>query len=152
MVQITTTQDHQPAGAAPNLAGKGQGTTLRLVHTAPTATKYPASGSAAAEMSQGNDTLVHFWLDQASKQVACTAQTLWKLATARSWQERLEIQSAFVSGSLTWLNEGMTRYAAVTNAMVARSREARVSAAAAPRNRATEHIARFWWLATPVFK
>ena len=63
MVQITTTQDHQPAGAAPNLAGKGQGTTLRLVHTTPTATKHPASGSAAAEMSRGNGTLVHFWLD-----------------------------------------------------------------------------------------
>ena len=134
MVQITTTQDHQPAGAAPNLAGKGQGTTLRLVHTTPTATKHPVSGSAAAEMSRGNDTLLYFWLEQASKQVACTAQTLRKLATARSWQEGLEIQSAFVSGSLTWLNDGMTRYATVTNAMVARSREARVGAAAATAN------------------
>ena len=101
MAQIATTKDHQPADAARDLAAKGQGTTLRLVQTAaPTATKHPASGSAAAEMIRGNGTLVHFWLEQASKQVACTAQTLRKLATARSWQERLEIQSAFVSGSL----------------------------------------------------
>jgi hypothetical protein len=66
--------------------------------------------------------------------VACTAQTLRKLATARGWRERLEIQSAFVSGSLTWLNEGMAWYAAVTSALVAHSREARVSAAAATAN------------------
>ena len=78
-------------------------------------------------MIRGYGTLVHFWLEQASKQVACTAQTLRKLATARGWREGLEIQNAFVSGSLTWLNEGMTRYAAVTSAMVARSREARVA-------------------------
>jgi hypothetical protein len=67
--------------------------------------------------------------------VACTAQTLRKLATARGWRERLEIQNAFVSGSLTWLNEGMARYAAVTSALVTHSpREARVSAAAATAN------------------
>ena len=56
---------------------------LRLVHTAPPATKHLASGSAAAEMLGGHGILVHFWLEQASKQVACTAQTLRKLATAK---------------------------------------------------------------------
>ena len=33
MAQITTTQDHQPAAAARDLAAKGKGTTLRLVRT-----------------------------------------------------------------------------------------------------------------------
>ena len=133
MAHIATTKDQQPADAARDLAVKGQGTTLRLVPktAAPTATKHLARGSAAAEMVRGNGALVHFWLEQASKQVACTAQTLRKLAIARGWRERLEIQNAFVSGSLAWLNEGMARYAAVTSAMVAHSREARVSAAAA---------------------
>ena len=135
MAQITTTKDHQPADAARDLAAKRQGTTLRLVpKTAPTATKHLASGSAAAEIARGNCTLIRFWLEQANRQVACTAQTLTKLATARGWRERLEIQNAFVSGSLTWLNEGMARYAAVTSALVAHSREARVSAAAATAN------------------
>ena len=114
MVQFTIVNDHQRPGASRDLAAKGQATTLRLVQTAPTATKHPASGSAAAEMIRGNDTLIHFWLEQASRQVFCTAQALRKLATAGSWQESLEIQCAFVSGSFTWLNEGMTRYAAVT--------------------------------------
>ena len=136
MAQIATTKDHQGPARTRDLAAKGQGTTLRLVPktAAPTATKHLASGSAAAEMVRGNGTLVHFWLEQANRQVACTAQTLRKLATARGWRERLEIQSAFVSGSLTWLNEGMARYAAVTSALVAHSREARVSAAAATAN------------------
>ena len=110
MAQITTTKDRQPADAERDLAAKGQGATLRLVQkTAPTATRHPASGSAAAEMIRGSGTLVHFWLEQANKQVADTAQTLRKLAAASGWRERLEIQNAFVSGSLTWLNEGMAR-------------------------------------------
>ena len=135
MPQIVTTKDPQPAEVARDLAAhQGSGTTLRLVQTAPPTTQHPARGSAVAETIQGNGTLVHFWLEQASKQVACTAQTLGKLATARGWRERLEIQNAFVSGSLTWLNEGMAHYAAVTSAMVAHSREARVSAAAGARN------------------
>jgi hypothetical protein len=132
MPQIVTTQDPQPADVVRDLAAKGSGTTLRLVQTAPPTTQHPASDSAAAVTIQGNGTLAHFWLDQAAKQVTCTAQTLGKLATARGWRERLEIQNDFVSGSLTWLNEGMARYAAVTSAMVAHAREARVGAAAAP--------------------
>jgi hypothetical protein len=133
MAHIATTKDQQPADAARDLAVKGQGTTLRLVPKtpAPTATKHLARASVAAEMVQGSGALAHFWLEQASKQVACTAQTLRKLATARGWRERLEIQNAFVSGSLTWLNEGMVRHAAVTSAMAAHSREARASGAAA---------------------
>ena len=95
MARITTTKDHQPADTARDPAGKGQGTTLRLVpKAAPTATRGPAGGSAAAEMIRGSGALAHFWLEQASKQVACTAHTLRKLAATRSWRERLEIQSA----------------------------------------------------------
>jgi hypothetical protein len=57
------------------------------VQTAPPTTQHPASGSEAAVTIQGDGTLAHFWLEQASKQVACTAQTLAKLATARGWRE-----------------------------------------------------------------
>jgi hypothetical protein len=135
MAQIVTANDPQPAEVARGPAARqGSGTTLRLVQAAPPASKHPANGSPAAEMIRGNGILAHFWLEQAIKQVACTAQTLGKLATARGWRERVEIQNAFVGDSLTWLNEGMAHYAAVTSAMVAHLREARVSAAAAPAN------------------
>ena len=136
MARIATTKDHVPADAARDPAVKGQGTTLRLVpKAAPTATKHLAGGSSvAAEMIRGSGALAHLWLEQAGKQVACTAQTLRKLAAADGWRERLEIQSAFASGSLAWLNEGMVRHAAVTSAMVAHSRGARASAAAATAN------------------
>lgn len=130
MVQIITTKDHQPASAAPNLAGKSEGTTLRLAHSAPDATKHSVIGSAAAVTSPANDTLLHFWLEQTSRQLARTVQALSGLAAARSWQEGLEIQSALVSSGFAWLNDGMIRYTAVTNAMVAHSREARASAPA----------------------
>ena len=130
MVQIITTKRDQPTGAAPTLAGNGQRTTLRLVHTAPAATKHPATGSAAAEMCRGNNVVVQFWLEQASKHVACTTQMLAKLIAARSFQNSLEIQAALVSSSLAWLSDGMIRNAAMTNAMVARSRDARANAAA----------------------
>src|SRR3954453_3659631 len=85
MAQIATTKGHRPADAARDLAAKGQGTTLRLVPktAASTATKHLAGGSAAAEMIRGSSALAHFWLEQASKQMACTAQTLRKLAAAR---------------------------------------------------------------------
>src|SRR5215207_3543674 len=85
MAQIATTKDHQGPARTRDLAAKGQGTTLRLVPktAAPTATKHLASGSVAAEMIRGSGALAHFWLEQASKQVACTAQTLRKLAAAR---------------------------------------------------------------------
>jgi hypothetical protein len=157
MAQIATIKQHPPTAAvadravdaAPDLAPKGQGTTLRLVQkTASTTPKELAGGRAAAslrrfadlpartasDMIQAGGALARFWLEQANQQVARNAQTLRKLAAARGWRERLEIQSAFVSGSLAWLNEGMARYAEVTGAMVARSREARAGAPAATAN------------------
>ena len=94
MAQITTTKDRQPSAVAGDLATKGQGATLRLVQTTmPTPTKHAASGSAAAEMIRGSSTLLQFWLEQANKQAAFTAQTLRKLATVSGWRERLEIQT-----------------------------------------------------------
>jgi hypothetical protein len=126
MAQIATTKDHQPVPAAADravdaareLAAKGQGTTLRPVQkTASPTTKDLAVGSSAAglqriadlaaraafEMVQVGGALARFWLEQANEQVVCNARVLRKLATARGWRERLEIQSAFVSGSLAWL-------------------------------------------------
>ena len=51
MARTVTTKDHQPADAARDPAGEGQGTTLRLVpKTASTATRDLAGGSAAAEL------------------------------------------------------------------------------------------------------
>ena len=145
MAQIATTKDRQPADAARDLAAKGQGATLRLVQkTAPTATRHPASGSAAAEMIRGSGTLVHFWLEQANKQVADTAQTLRKLAAASGWRERLEIQNAFVSGSLTWLNEGMARPLHPGGSVAPFMLDFGIWS--------TWHIAKFWGLAKPGLK
>jgi hypothetical protein len=72
-----------------------------------------------------------FWLQQGNDQLAHQARTLRKLAAARDWRERLEIQSSFLHDSLSRLNQGVARHVDVTGAMTAGSREARAAAAAA---------------------
>src|SRR3954463_8794596 len=140
------------AGVAHDLADKAQGTTLRLVAkaaapaedrartsspaTAKPSVVLPTQAAAAFEMLKAGATVAGFWLQQGNDQLAHQARTLRKLAAARNWRERLEIQSSFLHDSLSRLNQGVARHVDVTGAMTAGSREARAGdrAAAAASN------------------
>jgi hypothetical protein len=127
------------ADVARDLTDKAQGTTLRLIDKAaaaedkvgtspPAAAKpsvvLPLQAVAAFEMLKAGGAVAGFWLQQGNDQLTHHARTVKKLAAARDWRERLEIQSAFLHDSLAWLNQGVARYIDVTGTMVARSREA----------------------------
>lgn len=123
MNQTTTPQDQRLAGAVDGLAVQRPGMTLPLMpNRAPTAMKQLAGVHTAADLLRWNETLVHFWLEQANQHVAATAQTQRRLAGARGWRERLDIHGTFANDSLSWLRVGMVCQAAVTRAMVARAR------------------------------
>jgi hypothetical protein len=138
------------ADVARDLTDKAQGTTLRLIEkTAATAedrigigtpaTAKPSAKpsvvqptqAAAFEMLKAGGAVAGFWLQQGNNQLAHHAQTLRKLAAARDWRERLEIQSSFLHDSLARLNQGVSHYVDVTAAMAARLREARAGGAPA---------------------
>ena len=160
MAQIATTKtDHAAAEAteattrpraadvARDLTGKAPGTTLRLIDKAaaaaedragtspPAAAKpslaLPAQAAAAFEMLKAGGAVAGFWLQQGNDQLAHHARTVTKLAAARDWRERLEIQSAFLHDSLARLNQGVARCVDATGALAARSREARAGGAPA---------------------
>jgi hypothetical protein len=146
MAQIARTENHQPVKAAkpsadggigttPAVAKDGTETTFRLTGKTPSTTRDLAGSSAAtarrvlglparaaSEMAQASGALARFWLEQVNEQAASNARTLNKLAAARGWQERLEIQSAFVGDSLSRLGEGVSRCADLTGTMVTRLR------------------------------
>jgi hypothetical protein len=159
MAKIATTKSDKAAGAAkvaahPRAADvahdptdKAQGTTLRLIaKAAATAEDRARTGSpatakpsvvlptqavgAAFEMLKAGAAVAGFWLQQGNDQLAHQARTLRKLAAARDWRERLEIQSSFLHDSLSRLNQGVARHVDVNGAMTAGSREARAAAAA----------------------
>jgi hypothetical protein len=138
------------ADVARDLTDKAQGTTLRLIEkTAATAedrigigtpaTAKPSAKpnvvqptqTAAFEMLKAGGAVAGFWLQQGNNQLAHHARTLRKLAAARDWRERLEIQSSFLHDSLARLNQGVSHYVDVTAAMAARLREARAGGAPA---------------------
>ena len=99
MAQIATTKtDH--AAAKPNLA-------------------LPAQAAASFEMLKAGGAVAGFWLRQGNDQLAHNARTVKKLAAARGWRERLEIQSAFLHDSLARLNQGVARYVDATGALAA---------------------------------
>jgi hypothetical protein len=128
------------ADVARDLTDKAQGTTLCLIDKAaatvedkvgigsPAAAKpsvvLPLQAVAAFEMLKAGGAVAGFWLQQGNDQLTHHARTVKKLAAARDWRERLEIQSAFLHDSLARLNQGVARYIDVTGTMVARSREA----------------------------
>ncbi len=152
MARIARTKNHRPVEAAAepiadripgttrDMAEKGTGTTLRLIEetAAPaedmvrsspgTALQgmvpptHAAAAAAAFGMVKAGGALAGFWLEQVNEQVALNARTLNKLAAARGWRERLEIQSAFVGDSLARLGEGVSRHADLAGTMVTRPR------------------------------
>ena len=52
-----------------------------------------------------------FWFNLAQAQMTAATETLGKLAAARDWRDRLEIQSSFVQGNLARMSEGVARSA-----------------------------------------
>jgi hypothetical protein len=149
MARIARTKNRQPVEAAAepiadripgttrDMAEKGTGTTLRLIEETAAPAEDMARGSpdagqqsvvptthaaAAFGMVEAGGALAGFWLEQVNEQVALNARTLGKLAAARGWRERLEIQSAFVGDSLARLGEGVSRHADLAGTMVTRPR------------------------------
>ena len=150
MARIARTKNHRPVeaaaepiadripGTARDTAEEGTGTTLRLIEETAAPAEDMARGSpdagqqsvvptthaavAAFGMVEAGGALAGFWLEQVNEQVALNARTLRKLAAARGWRERLEIQSAFVGDSLARLGEGVSRHADLAGTMVTRPR------------------------------
>ena len=168
MAKITTTKTdkaaaeaakvathRRAANVAHDLTDKAQGTMLRLIakaaataedraRTSSPATAKPSvvpptqAAAAAFEMLKAGAAVTGFWLQQGNDQLAHQAQTLRKLAAARNWRERFEIQSSFLRDSLSRLNQGVARYVDVTGALVAGSREARAGVLAAAASNAEQ--------------
>lgn len=121
------------ADLARDLTDKVQGTTLRLIDKAaavaedkagsdsPTTAKpsmaLPAQAVAAFEMLKAGGAVAGLWLQQSNDQLVHNARTVKKMAVARDWRERLEIQSSFLHDSLARLNQGVARYVDVTGAL-----------------------------------
>ena len=126
------------ADVARDLTNKAQGTMLRLIDkaaaasagdnvgtTSPLAATKPSvvlplqavAAAVAFEMLQAGGAVAGFWIQQGNDQLAHHDRTVKKLAAARYWRERLEIQSAFLHDSLARLNQGVARYVDATGAL-----------------------------------
>ena len=112
MARIARTKNHRPVEAAAEDMARGSS------DAAPRSVVPPTHAAAAFGMVEAGGALAGFWLEQVNEQVALNAGTLRKLAAARGWRERLEIQSAFVGDSLARLGEGVSRHADLTGPMV----------------------------------
>ena len=146
MAQIAIAKTDQTAAGATKVAthpraadvtrsvtGKAHGTTVHLIDQAatmaedragidsPTTAKpsltLPAQAVAAFEMFKAGGAVAGFWLQQGNDQLAHHARTVKKMAAARDWRERREIQSSFFHDSLARLNQGVARYVDVTGAL-----------------------------------
>jgi hypothetical protein len=73
-----------------------------------------------------------FWLLHGAEQLALSSRILTRSAGAGNWQERLELQNAFLHHSLARLNVGMSRYADEVHSIINRSRDARTDRSTAP--------------------
>src|SRR5690349_20174284 len=62
---------------------------------------------AALELVKVGAAIAGFWLQHGTEQLTRSSQMLRRTAAAGSWQERLELQNAFLRDGIARLNEGM---------------------------------------------
>lgn len=74
---------------------------------------------ASATPAARND-VFGFWRDLVQTQVAQNVDAIRRLAAARTWQERVEVQSNYLAGNVARMSEAASRYAELSGTMVKR--------------------------------
>ena len=73
----------------------------------------------AATSEPGND-LVGFWGELVKAQLADNLDAFSKLTAARNWQERMSVQSSYISGSIARMGEVASRCLQLTGSLATR--------------------------------
>jgi hypothetical protein len=119
--------------AAGEVADKGRHLARDVAETTASVAEQTAAHSAAAtEQVAGqasrlaavtpevvND-ITRFWRNLVEAQSAHNVDAFRRLAAARDWQERFDIQSSYLSGNLARMGEAAFRYAELTGTMMSR--------------------------------
>ena len=67
--------------------------------------------------NRGGAALAAFWLKVMQEQTAQNIEAMRNLAAARTWEEKLAVQSSFLSGSLARMQDVFARYMELTRSM-----------------------------------
>ena len=78
-----------------------------------------ATPRLAATSGPGND-LVGFWGELVKAQLADNLDAFSKLTAARNWQERMSVQSNYISGSIARMGEVASRCLQLTGSLATR--------------------------------
>lgn len=76
-----------------------------------------ASRTTLETANRGGVTLAAFWLQVMQEQTKHNVEAMQSLAEARDWQEKLNIQTSFFSGSLSRLQDVFARYMELAGGM-----------------------------------
>jgi hypothetical protein len=72
-----------------------------------------------ATTSESGSDVATFWRELVTAQLADNLDAFRKMATARDWQERLSVQSSYISGNIARMAEVTSRCMQLTGAMAA---------------------------------
>jgi hypothetical protein len=72
------------------------------------------SGRRLQSVQGDGSDLASFWLHTLQEQATHNIEAMQQMAGAREWQDKLKVQSAFVSGSLQRLQDVFARYMEMT--------------------------------------
>ena len=84
------------------------------------------SGRRLQSAQRDGSDLASFWLRTLQEQATHNIEAMQQLAGAREWQDKLNVQSAFVSGSLQRLQDAFSRYMEMTGNTIHGQVEARI--------------------------
>jgi hypothetical protein len=70
-----------------------------------------------ALVNRGGTDLAAFWLKVMQDQTAQNIEAMRRLAGAQTWEEKLAVQSSFLTGSLARMQDVFTRYIELTGTM-----------------------------------
>ena len=68
-------------------------------------------------VNRGGAALATFWLKVMQEQTAQNIEAMRNLAVARTWEEKLAVQSSFLPGSLARMHDVFARYMELTGTM-----------------------------------
>ena len=101
------------------LANEVAETTASMVERTAANTMATAAQMARATSGPGND-LVGFWGELVKAQLADNLDAFSKLTAARNWQERMSVQSNYISGSIARMGEVASRCLQLTGSLATR--------------------------------
>ena len=76
-----------------------------------------AAQAKVETVNRGGAALATFWLKVMQEQTAQNIEAMRNLAVARTWEEKLAVQSSVLSGSLARMHDVFARYVELTGTM-----------------------------------